>query len=162
MINLILIRHAKSSWETTLNDYARPLSVRGINDAHLVSEELKSVLPKSFIVWSSGATRAYNTAVVFCQNMNIPLESIIVKEELYTFDLDSLEKAIKECENAHQNLILFGHNDAITNFVNKFGDRLIERVPTSGAVIMSFEEESWCSIKKGRIVQELYPRDFKI
>ena len=162
MINLILIRHAKSSWETTLNDYARPLSVRGINDAHLVSEELKSVLPKSFIVWSSGATRAYNTAVVFCQNMNISLEGIIVKEELYTFDLDPLEKAIKKCENAHQNLILFGHNDAITNFVNKFGDRLIERVPTSGAVIMSFEEESWSSIKKGRIVQELYPRDFKI
>lgn len=162
MINLILIRHAKSSWETTLNDFSRPLSVRGINDAHLVSEALKSFLPKSFIVWSSGAIRAYNTAVVFCQNMNVTLDCIIVKDELYTFDRSSLEENIKSCENMHRNLILFGHNEAITDFVNKFGDRMIESVPTSGVVMMSFEEEDWGQIKKGRIVQELYPRDYKI
>ena len=162
MINLILIRHAKSSWETTLNDVARPLSVRGINDAHLVSEALKPFLPKSFIVWTSVATRAYNTAVIFCQNMNVSLDSIIVKKDLYTFDLAMLEKTIRKCKNSHQSLILFGHNDAITNFVNKFGDRTIESVPTSGVIIMKFDEEDWRNIKKGRIVKELYPRDFKI
>lgn len=162
MINLILIRHAKSSWETTLNDVARPLSVRGINDAHLVSEALKSFLPKSFIVWTSVATRAFNTAVIFCQNMNVSLDSIIVKKDLYTFDLERLEKTVRKCENSHQSLILFGHNDAITNFVNKFGDRTIESVPTSSVIIMGFDEEDWRNIKKGRIIKELYPRDFKI
>lgn len=162
MIKLILIRHAKSSWETTLNDVARPLSVRGINDAHLVSDALKEFLPKSFIVWSSSATRAYNTAVVFCQNLNIPLESIIQKDELYTFDSLALQEVIKSCDNSHQNLILFGHNDAITNFVNKFGEPTIESVPTSGVVIMEFEQEQWQHIKKGKISKELYPRDLKV
>lgn len=161
MRRLILIRHAKSSWKTPVNDYMRNLSNRGIQDAHLVSDELKEWLPDSFIVWSSGARRAKETAVIFCQNMNIPIESIVEKEALYTFGLRQLETAVKECENKHQNLILFGHNDAITNFVNKFGDRSILNVPTSGVVIIEFPSESWKSIEKGRIVKQIFPKDLK-
>lgn len=161
MKNLILIRHAKSSWDTSLNDYERPLSVRGIQDAHIVSEQLMEELPKSFVVWTSAATRAYNTAVIFCQNMNIVLDNIVVKKELYTFEANDLEKQIKKCDNSHQSLILFGHNDAITDFVNKFGDRTLENVPTSGVVMMQFDQDCWTDLTKGRIVKAFYPRDYK-
>ena len=37
MKNLILIRHAKSSWEAPLHDKDRPLTSQGMQSAHLVS-----------------------------------------------------------------------------------------------------------------------------
>jgi phosphohistidine phosphatase len=44
----------------------------------------------------------------------------------------------------------FGHNAAITNFVNIFGDVSIENVPTSGFVSIEFDTENWIEIKKGK------------
>lgn len=36
MKKLIIVRHAKSSWEHNLPDHERPLNQRGFNDADLV------------------------------------------------------------------------------------------------------------------------------
>jgi phosphohistidine phosphatase len=161
MKNLILIRHAKSSWDTPLADKDRPLSKRGINDAHLVASEIEGHLPKSYIIWSSTAKRAKNTAYIFAESLSIPLETIILKDDLYTFDEKSLEKIIKNCNNQFDNLILFGHNDAITNFVNTFGNRAVDNVPTAGFVSLSFQENDWKDIGKGTIEKVLFPSELK-
>ena len=117
MKQLILVRHAKSSWDAPLRDVDRPLTNKGIQDAHLVSSHISNQIPKSFLVWSSIAKRASETAIIFAQNIAFPIESIMFKEELYTFDERKLEQIIKLCPNDYDNLILFGHNEAIcSNF----------------------------------------------
>ena len=161
MKNLILIRHAKSSWEAPLKDFDRPLMKRGILDAHDVSLNISDYLPKTFIMWSSTAARASETALIFAQNISYPLESIVFKDELYTFDDKQLEKVIKSCDNSFESVILFGHNEAITNFVNKFGDVFIENVPTSGFVSLQFDSESWDTINKGKTHKTIFPKDLK-
>lgn len=161
MKNLILIRHAKSSWATPALDKDRPLSNRGINDAHKIAEEIENLLPTPFTIFSSTAKRASETAVIFTQNLSCPLESIIFSDDLYTFDERQLEKFIKTCNNNYDNVILFGHNDAITNFVNKFGDIYIENVPTSGFVSIRFTDDSWQTIERGETQQVIFPRDLK-
>jgi len=161
MKKLILVRHAKSSWEGSVEDKARSLTKRGIRDAHLVSLEIPKYFPKNFIIWSSSAKRAVETAMIFTQNISFPIENIIFKDELYTFDAKELEKAIKSCNNDHDCLILFGHNAAITDFVNKFGDIFIENVPTSGLVSIDFDINSWEDIKKGKTRRTLFPKDFR-
>ncbi len=161
MKNLILIRHAKSSWEAPLKDKDRPLSKRGINDAHLMAANVEEYLPKSYIVWSSTAQRAKNTAYIFAETLSIPLDTIIFKDELYTFDEKKLEKSIKSCDNQYDNLILFGHNDAITNFVNIFGNLAVDNVKTTGFVFMSFNENDWKNIHRGTTEKVLFPSDLK-
>ncbi|MBK0370108.1 SixA phosphatase family protein [Flavobacterium agrisoli] len=161
MKNLILIRHAKSSWEAPLQDFDRPLQMKGIVNAHMVSAAVSEFLPKTYIIWSSPAARAKETAFIFAQNMSYPLESIVFKNELYTFDRKELENVIKSCDNDFDSVILFGHNEAITNFVNKFGDVFIENVPTSGFVSLQFEASSWDEIKKGKTHKVLFPKDLK-
>ena len=161
MKNLILIRHAKSSWEAPLRDIDRPLDVRGILDAHLVSMNCQTFIPKTFLIWSSTASRASETAMIFAQNFSYPVENIIFKEELYTFDAKELEKIIKSFNNHYDNIILFGHNEAITNFVNKFGDVLIDNVPTSGFVSIKFDTDNWESLSKGKTHKTLFPRELK-
>ena len=161
MKKLILIRHGKSSWDLPFKDSDRPLSKRGLKDAHLISEKITKDLPNRFMVWSSPAKRARNTAIIFTQYQNIPSELLIVNDDLYTFDVKKLAATIKKCKNEHPNLILFGHNNAITDFVNKFGDKSIKNVPTAGVVIMQFDEENWQDISKGKIMKTIFPKEFK-
>ncbi|MEL1253452.1 histidine phosphatase family protein [Flavobacterium sp. DGU38] len=161
MKNLILIRHAKSSWEAPLKDFDRPLMKRGILDAHNVSVAIGEFLPKTYTIWSSTAARATETAIIFAQNLSYPLESILFKDELYTFDERHLEKVIKSCDNSLESVILFGHNEAITNFVNKFGDVFIDNVPTSGFVSLQFDSDSWDAIDKGKTHKTIFPKDLK-
>ena len=161
MKQLILVRHAKSSWDAPLQDIDRPLTNKGIQDAHLVSTHISNEVPKSFIVWSSIAKRAAETALIFSQNISFPFESVMIKEELYTFDERKLEKTIKSCSDEHDNLILFGHNEAITNFVNKFGSILIDNVSTSGFVSITFEQNKWDDIANGITKKVIFPKDLK-
>ena len=158
MKNLILIRHAKSSWEAPLKDIDRPLEQRGINDAHLVAANCIKFLPSTYVIWSSPAKRASETAMIFAQNILYPVESIVFKDELYTFDEKQLEKVIKSCNNNFENVILFGHNGAITNFVNKFGDIFIDNVPTAGFVSLQFDIDSCEKIKNGKIKKSIFPK----
>lgn len=161
MKNLILIRHGKSSWEAPVKDIDRPLEHRGITDAHLVAENCKQYIPSTYLIWSSIARRTQETALIFAQNLLYPIESIVFKEELYTFDVNQLEKVIKSCSNDFENVILFGHNDAITNFVDKFGDAFIGHVPTSGFVWLQFDTDSWAKINKGKTIKTIFPKNLK-
>jgi phosphohistidine phosphatase len=137
------------------------LTCQGVKDAHLVSVEAKDSIPKTYIIWSSTAKRATDTALIFAQNISYPIESIIYKDDLYTFDEKKLEKVIKSCSNNFDSVILFGHNAAITDFVNKFGDVSIENVPTSGFVSFKFDTDDWKKIKKGKIKKIIFPKDLR-
>ncbi len=161
MKNLILIRHGKSSWNAPLFDFDRPLTDRGIRDAHLVSQMALTTLPKSFMIYSSAAKRASETAIIFAQNFTFPIESIQFKESMYTFDVYQLEQIVRNLNNDYETVILFGHNAAITNFVNKFGDVYIENVPTSGLISLMFNCSNWSDISSGKITKVLFPRDLK-
>lgn len=161
MKRLILIRHAKSSWETALNDKDRPLSNRGVQDAHLMAEKTQKLLPESYIIWSSTAKRALETARIFAQHLGYPEELIVKKEGLYTFDENQLEREIKSCDNSYDNLIVFGHNSAVTDFVNSFGNTYLENVCTCGFVSFVFEQDQWDAIRNGKIQKIIFPKDFK-
>ena len=161
MKNLILIRHSKSSWDAPVQDIERSISQRGVKDAHLIAAKTPEILPPSYIVWSSKAKRTRETAFIFSQYLSIPLETIHFSDDLYTFDSKKLEKSIKKCENLYDSLILFGHNEAITKFVNKFGDLYIDNVPTSGVVALQFDTNDWNSISKGKTIATLFPSHFK-
>lgn len=162
MKQLIIVRHAKSSWDVPLRDYDRPLTSKGIQDAHLVSSNIIGHIPKSFLIWSSAAKRASETAMIFAQNISFPVESIIFKEELYTFDERKLEQIIKSCSDNYEHLMVFGHNEAITNFVNKFGSTFIDNVSTSGFVNIIFDQTNWKYIEKGITQKVIFPRDLKL
>ena len=161
MKNLILIRHAKSSWDSPIKDIDRPLEIRGIKDAHLVATNCKPFLPRTYLMLSSIAKRASETAIIFAQNIMYPIENILFNDELYTFDENKLERIIKSLNNSYDNVILFGHNEAITNFVNKFGDIFIDNVPTAGLVWLQLETNSWDMINKGKTLRTIFPRNLK-
>jgi phosphohistidine phosphatase len=156
---IILIRHAKSSWKFDLKDHDRPLAQKGINDAHLVFNEIKPYIPNEYKIWCSTSNRTTQTLKLFTDFNDIYDNQILFKSELYTFDSNELENIINK--NIIENLIIFGHNNAITDFVNKFGNFYIENVPTCGIVILKFDDNNIYTPNKGVITKTIFPRDLK-
>ncbi|HEX9980093.1 MAG TPA: histidine phosphatase family protein [Flavobacterium sp.] len=162
MKNLFLIRHAKSDHPPFTEDFSRTLTGSGKTDAALVASKAKAILPSQYIIWSSNAVRATATAKIFASQWSLPQEDIHYIDQLYTFDSNSLEKTIHSCSDSHSNLVVFGHNEAITEFVNKFGDIYIDNVPTSGLVHLTFENNHWASISRGHTERVILPRDLRL
>lgn len=159
MKQLTIVRHGKSSWDFPVLDQNRPLIEKGILDSIKIGKESKSLINANSLIWSSFAERALSTAKIVVEQWDLPIQSIIVKNELYTFDSLQFERIIKSCSDNCNSLIVFGHNNAITDFVNKFGDIFIDNVPTSGLVSLIFDSDSWSTIAKGKTNKILFPRD---
>lgn len=159
MKKIIIVRHAKSSWEEQVDDHSRGLTARGLKDSELVSLEFKKLQEIPDLILSSTAKRARKTAEIFKQNLN--LSPICLNKDLYDFSGDSLVDTIKHVNMDIDKLMVFGHNHALTNFVNTYGDIYIDNVPTSGLVIIDFQIESWEYIKIGQTVKIIFPRDLR-
>ena len=154
---IFLIRHAKSSWEFDVNDFDRDLLPIGIKRSRKIGIATQSFIKPNYEVWTSAAKRALKTAKIICEIWNFPTSKLVIKEELYTFNVTELEKIVKSCPNECENLIIFGHNNAITDFVNKFGNISILNVPTSGFVCIEFQSKSWETITKGKTDKIIFP-----
>lgn len=161
MKTLILIRHAKSSWEFDVIDHERPLNKRGLKDAELVSEYLKKSNPKVDILLCSDANRTKLTADFFISNLDVDSKRVFYNYDLYDFEGRSLENVIKNCDTAIDNLMVFGHNHAITHFVNIYGNQYVDNVPTCGVVIIKFDIINWNDLNQGETTQTIFPKDLK-
>ncbi|MGB5419549.1 SixA phosphatase family protein [Algibacter sp.] len=160
MKKLILVRHAKSSWEYDVTDHERPLKSRGYKDADIVSKALKGRLKPDLVI-SSDAARTKETSDIFVSNLNINTDIVTYNHDLYDFSGANLLQVIKSCDNIINTLMIFGHNHALTAFVNTYGDTYIDNVPTSGVVIIEFDINQWHDLKPGKTLTTLFPRDLK-
>ena len=161
MKRLYLIRHAKSSWKHQVSDQFRPLKRRGLTDVSLIAEHTKTLFEMPDAILCSPSKRTTQTANVFQNKWLIDNSLIQLKEELYDFSGSNLIKTIRECDDTINNLMIFAHNFAVTDFVNTFGTLDVNSVPTCGFVVIDFEISSWRNLKKGQTVYKLFPKDLK-
>lgn len=154
---LILIRHGKSSWDSPGNDKLRQLTERGIEDARRMSGVLQPLLPESYTVWCSTAVRAASTLKQFRQNPLFQPREISLMDELYTFSVATLAELIAACPEDIRCLIVFGHNGAITDYVNHFGSIHIDNVPTCGIVCLELDG-LWEDMPTGLTKRALFPK----
>lgn len=161
MKKVVLIRHAKSSWEYNLPDHKRPLNERGFKDANLLSLAVKLNFERPDAAFSSHAVRAKTTAEIFMKNLEIAPSFLKINTELYDFSGNGLVSVIKQLPDTMQSVMLFGHNHAFTYFVNAYGNLHIDNVPTCGLVIIEFDIDKWSNLSKGNTTFTLFPRELK-
>ena len=161
MKTIILVRHAKSSWENNLSDRQRPLKNRGLNDAKKVSDAFSKLeyLPETY--FSSPAKRALETSEIFLETLKIDPSKLTIVEDLYDFDGNNVLKFIKSLNNATKSVMIFGHNHAFTSISNIFGDVYLDNLPTSGLVKINFEIDNWEDLKKGTTEFIIIPKELK-
>lgn len=162
MKTLYIVRHAKSSWEYDgINDIDRPLKKRGIKDAYLVSAVLQKKIERPDVFVASCANRALHTAMIFSYSFNYPLANLKISKSLYSFSDGYLIKTVKALDDSFDSAIIFSHDHGISDFVNKFGNEVVNHVPTCGVIGIKFENNHWKNIKSGKTFLTEFPENYK-
>lgn len=152
---LIIIRHAKSDWNTGLLDYERPLNSRGKRDAPNVGLYLKELGVSPDLVISSSAERAINTAVLICHSLEFPMNSIKAYKELYHAVPKTYLKFISELTEDIKTVILVGHNPGISDFVSYLTDDACE-LKTCCVAILEVKVALWEELFQGTCILNQY------
>ena len=149
MKELLLCRHAKSSWKNLeLADIDRPLNRRGKKNALLMGERLaaRAMIPDCIL--SSPAKRTRKTAARLCRGMKISKELICVHDSLYDTDSAGLLSIIRSADDRFSRLMLIGHNPEFTQLANELAGIEIYNVPTCGIVAVSFGVDHWQDVRQ--------------
>jgi|SRR5438105_729815 len=148
MKSVILIRHAKSSWDDIgLSDFDRPLNERGKEDAPKMAKRLlaKDITIDAFI--SSPAKRAKKTASLFAEEFGSRKDEIILVPELYLAGPEIFYSAIAQAPAKAKCIAVFSHNPGITDFVNGLTNTRIDDMPTCSVFGVKANIKQWSQFK---------------
>jgi phosphohistidine phosphatase len=149
MKQLLVVRHAKSSWDSPLiTDFDRPLNDRGQRDAPEMAARLQKRNISIDLFVSSPANRAQTTARIFMEQLKIPANRLLLAEELYLAPKAVFYEVIKKLDDRYNSVALFAHNPGITDFVNTLAATFrTDNVPTGGMVGVLINTGSWASVE---------------
>src|SRR5690348_15887008 len=118
MKQLLLLRHAKSSWDDPdLDDFDRPLVQRGLKAARLIGRELaaRDWLPDQVMVSSALRTRDTWRLVA----AELPAHPrVVFAEALYEGSAADILSKIRLAEPSSRCLVVIGHNPGLEDLAN--------------------------------------------
>jgi phosphohistidine phosphatase len=162
---LILIRHAKSSWnEPGVFDVDRPLNRRGLHDAPLMGGRLADRLAAAGLaldaMLASSARRAAQTARMIADELAFAASSIDWRRELYLAAPRTMMDIIRLLPDEVRTAALVAHNPGITEMVNMLARVRIDNVPTCGVALLSLKQEGWDGLEAGgaELISFDYPK----
>lgn len=150
MKTLLLVRHAKSSWnDADISDMDRPLKRSGVKDALAVSEKIKSLRVLPDLIITSPAVRAVTTALIFARTLKYHYNRITINDIAYDFSKDALLPLIRNVDDKYDSVMLVGHDPALTYLLNDLTGKVFDKTPTSSVVKISFRVKHWHKIMPG-------------
>jgi len=164
MKTLIIVRHAKSSWDNThLADHDRPLLEVGKKRTRLIIAKLQDLNIQPDLIISSSAKRALETAQYLAKGLSYSKDKIKSSANYYTASATELMNEFYDMPESFNTVMLVGHNPTLTYLSNQFLSDPIENLPTSGAVILRFDTETWDQLPHIQAYEELIitPKDLK-
>ena len=141
MKNLFLLRHAKSSWsDPRAGDFHRPLSKRGISNAHSLSKFISNHQIIFDLILSSPSERTQGTLdLVIADNTNIKTE---FHESIYHAEVSTLIGLLRAQDDSDKNILVLGHNPGLHLLTEHLTQTDIEKFPTCSFVKLS-NFDSW-------------------
>ena len=152
MKELILLRHAKSSWDNNLDDRNRPLTEKGVNRIINISKASRNFFLDIDIIYSSPAIRALSTAIIASSILEINFSKINIIENLYSFNSQHILNFISSIDNKFNRVLCVGHNPAFTEASNILGNKELIHLPTAGWVKFKFDQSNWKDLKNGESI----------
>ena len=163
MKNLLLMRHAKSSWkDDSLEDHERPLKKRGRKDAKRIAKViLKHDLVPDLIL-SSSAVRSRETVDIIVKKLDYK-NKVEFSDTLYMGEPQDFIDALCNLPNEHNTVMIVGHNPGLEAYLQII-DGEIESVPTAGLGYLVLVIDDWKDISldtMGDLIGFWKPKDLK-
>jgi len=165
MKHLLLLRHAKSSWDDRgLADHERPLAPRGHRAAERMAEHLRSSAPHPDLVLCSSALRTRETL----ERMSAAFgdAEVVVDDELYAAGDDALLERLRRVADRFETVAMIGHNPGIHDLAVALAgsgderDRMGAKFPTGALAVLEFDGP-WRDLAPGdaRLAAFAAPKD---
>ena len=170
MGRLLLLRHAKTERaEAGERDRDRKLIARGRADASTIGAFMVRHRLVPDLVLTSPATRAEETLTGVAAEFAKP-PRVVREERIYNASPDTLIRLIRETRGA-KTLLVVGHNPGLHDVAlaliasgdTETRERLAEKLPTSGLVVIDFAFDDWSRlhINSGRLERFVSPRSIE-
>jgi phosphohistidine phosphatase len=145
MKEIILMRHAKSSWkEKDLDDFDRPLNKRGKKNAPKMGKLLKNngILPGR--IFSSTAKRTRLTAEAVAKAIDFK-EDVIYMDELYMAEPEIYMQILQKQPDEFDSIMFVGHNPGVEWFLQMLCGEVVS-LPTSAVAHIKIPVEHWVDL----------------
>jgi len=170
MKTLLLLRHAKSSWDDDrLPDHDRPLAPRGRRAAPAMARLLQRRELTPDRVLCSTAARTRESWALVQEELGLEATPVVYIEGLYLADPGRMLRTIREEGRDAGTLLLVGHNPGIQELalalteLDRGGsvERMERKYPTAALAVIEFERDSWDEIApgRGRLRKFVRPKD---
>ena len=139
---LILLRHAKSSWQVDqLDDHDRPLNNRGRKAATRIGRLLADEAINVDSVLCSTSVRTRETAdLVFAEFKKPP--TISYRDDLYHASPDQIVKILAEAGKRTKSVMVIGHNPGFEVFLEQLTGEAVP-FPTAALALLELNIEDW-------------------
>ena len=165
MRRLLLLRHAKSSWDdASLRDHDRPLAARGRKAADRMAGYLHSNAPGVDLVLCSSALRTTETL----QHVGRAFgkAEMVVEDGLYGASDEELLQRLRAVPNDIEGVALIGHNPGVQDLAAALAgrgddlDRIRTKFPTGALAVLEFDG-GWAGLSEGgaNLVAFVTPKD---
>jgi phosphohistidine phosphatase len=161
MKELLILRHAKSSWDFPhLDDHDRPLNKRGLADAPRMGQVILSegMTPERII--ASTAERAQATARLVGQACGCAAEPLLTSR-LYLAGPDEYLDLLSELDDGTGSAMVVGHNPGMEELVEELTGAA-ERMPTAALARIALDLEHWSEIvgpRRGKLLGLWRPKE---
>ena len=161
MREILIVRHAKSSWKyDKLDDSERPLNKRGKRDAVMMGERLgaQGLIPDTVII--SATQRTLATAVGMLNRMGKPVQNIHVDDCLFMGDVAAQLALLRALPDTLQRPMLVGHHTGCPGIVSVLTGQAEEAMPTCAVACVRVPIDHWCELTEGSgtLVHYDYPK----
>ena len=169
MRELILFRHAKSSWtEPDLDDHDRPLNARGKQAAPSMGQYMRDHAISPELILCSTSLRTKQTLALAFPGLENGHPAVVYTREIYEAPPSALLSCIHTAADDVRSLMVLGHNPgsqllALQLSKSADGDalhRLSGKFPTAALARISFQSERWRDIgsDRGHLVDFVTPK----
>lgn len=147
MKTLILVRHAKSSWNSdAATDFERPLNNRGLRDAPEMASRLKTTGPLPDTIVSSTATRALVTTRLLMRELALPPQVLHTTDNIYEAPVQALIDTIGGLKETSQVAMLVGHNPGMSSTTNYLCSKAEIQMPTCAMACLELDIDHWSEV----------------
>lgn len=159
MKTLLLLRHAKSSWDDpSLSDFDRPLARRGKKAAPRMGKALQQRGPLPDLILSSPAVRARRTIEAFRQGAKLDITPQF-EEGLYDASSAQIIQIVRRLPDTSSCAMLVGHNPGCEDTLFRLTGACVS-MPTAALACIELEVGRWKDVENanGRLVWRLTPK----
>jgi phosphohistidine phosphatase len=161
MKTLLIMRHAKSSWEETeVHDHDRPLNKRGKLNAPRMGRLLRELDLVPDLILTSSARRARDTAEAVADQSGCEGD-IKVDEGLYAAPPEAYLEALMAADDSCHRLLVVGHNPGVEELLGMLTDEQ-EPLPTAAIAQVDLPIQSWTELTgeiSGRLIRVWRPKE---